>query len=158
MADALAPTPQPVVCPLAVFFFPHVLGENGCSIAIPCFMRHAKAFSSVHCFSHNAITIFPSHGRAADHSLQGDSSRSIRMHEYIKRKVPFNADFPLVHIVLSMFFSFFSITVDNCETHPSFLQSIRTEGFWENSATFSFSAWICTPVISLSTAIWVEMI
>lgn len=33
MAGALAPTPQPVVCPLAVFF-PHVLGGNGCSMAI----------------------------------------------------------------------------------------------------------------------------
>lgn len=67
-------------------------------------------------------------------------------------------NFPLVQIVVSLFFSFFSITVDNDEAHPSFLQSIRTESFWENNITFPCSTWICTPLISLSTTIWVEMI
>lgn len=63
------------------FFFSQCAGRKWLFYSDPCFMRHANAFSSVHCFSHNAITIFPSHGSAADHSLQGDGSRSIRMHE-----------------------------------------------------------------------------
>lgn len=61
--------------------FPPCAGRKWLFYSDPCFMRHANAFSSVHCFSHNAITIFPSHGRAADCSLQGDGSRRFRMHE-----------------------------------------------------------------------------
>ena len=83
-------------------------------------MRHANAFSSVHCFSHNAITIFTSHGRAADHSLQGDSDRYIRLHEQILKKVPFNTDFSF-----SLLFFWVFITADNVKVLSFFYRLLE---------------------------------
>lgn len=60
-----------------VFFPPICAGRKWLFYSDSLFYEACKRFLICSLF----FTIFPSHGRAADPSLQGDGSRSIRMHE-----------------------------------------------------------------------------
>ena len=74
-------------------------------------MRHAGAFSSVHCFLPKTITVFPSHGRTADCPLNSDHKKNNIKLEYIKTDawISFLGGFSVAQFVLSSYFTFKAI-------------------------------------------------
>lgn len=107
-------------------FFPHVLGENGCSIAIPVLwgmqtlshlfiVFHITPSQSFPPTAEQQTTLYKVTAAEASECMNKLTERSLLM-----------LNFPLVRIVVPIFICFlfffftFSITVDCVETHPSF--------------------------------------